>query len=56
MPSEEAHARQARHNRDYLETFDLKTTPFLDWAVTVTFYTALHAIERYFARKGLHPP
>ncbi len=55
MPSEQDHTRQARHNREFLSTFDRDSTPYLDWMVTVVFYTALHVIERYLARKGLHP-
>jgi len=33
---------------------DPATTPFLDWVVTVAFYVALHRIEAWFAKKGLH--
>jgi len=44
-----------QHNREFLSTFDRDATPYLDWMVTVIFYTALHVIERYLAHKGLHP-
>ncbi len=55
MPAESIHARQTQHNEEYLDTFDLGVTPYLDWAVTVMFYTALHYVEWYLATKNLHP-
>jgi len=38
----ENHIRQWRHNRNFISTID---PDFPDWAVTVTFYTALHAVD-----------
>ncbi|MBC8449854.1 MAG: hypothetical protein H8D78_19140 [Chloroflexi bacterium] len=55
MPSERTHHRLVQHNRDFLGTFALDTTPYRDWAVTVMFYAALHLVECYLARKDLHP-
>ena len=52
MPSQRAHAFQVLHNREFLATFDLDNSPFLDWAVTVVFYTAIHLVEQFLARKG----
>lgn len=40
MPT--AHINQWKHNRGFLGLIDPK---FPDWAVTVTFYTALHAVD-----------
>jgi len=54
MPDPQAHLRQARHNRDLIDTLDPATTRFLDWIVTVAFYVALHRVEAWFAGKGLH--
>lgn len=41
MP-EEDHVNQWRHNRAFIS---LIPPEFPDWAVTVTFYTALHAVD-----------
>lgn len=54
MPSENVHRRQAEHNRQFLDWLDLDVTPYLDWAVTVMFYTALHLVEWLLATKGYH--
>lgn len=50
MATEHAHLHQAQHNEQFLATFDLAITPYLDWAVTVTFYAALHYIRALAAR------
>ncbi len=54
MPNVQAHSRQAQHNRNLLATFDPEQTPYLDWIITITFYTALHRIEAWFATKHQH--
>lgn len=38
----QTHLKQWNHNRDFLAQIDPR---FPDWAVTVIFYTALHAID-----------
>jgi len=55
MPSKKDHIEKARHNEDFYSSFDLDTTPFLDWVVNGIFYSALHYVDSYFASKGLHP-
>lgn len=50
MATEQAHLRQAQHNEIFLGEFDLGNTPYLDWAVTVLFYAALHYIRALAAR------
>lgn len=40
MPTD--HIKQWQHNRAFISTIDPQ---FPDWAVTATFYTALHAID-----------
>jgi hypothetical protein len=32
-----------------------RTRIYPDWVVTIAFYTALHSLERYFARRNKHP-
>ena len=50
MATEQAHLRQAQHNEQFLTTLDPAVTPYLDWAVTVIFYAALHYIRALAAR------
>lgn len=54
MPFENVHRRQAEHNKRFLDWLNLDVTPYLDWAVTVMFYTALHLVEWLLATKGYH--
>jgi len=51
MPSFDQHFRQAQHNVEFLESF-YETYKFNDWAITVSFYTAVHIIEAVIAKKG----
>ena len=50
MGTQEQHLGQARHNEGFLGTFDIDSTPYLDWAVTAIFYAALHYIRALGAR------
>lgn len=43
------HLAKARHNERFLQELRLDTTDFLDWAVTVAFYSALHYIDALLA-------
>ena len=49
MASVAAHRAQAQHNEAFLGSLDLRTTPYLDWAVTIIFYAALHYLRALFA-------
>lgn len=42
MASSSSHLQQWKHNREFLPQIPRE---FTDWLVTVTFYTALHAID-----------
>lgn len=55
MPTQQQHLAQAHHNEDFINSFDLQTTPYLDWVVTGIYYTALHYVESYLALQGKHP-
>jgi len=55
MPLQKDHIDKARHNEQFCSSFDLNTTPFLDWVVNGIFYSALHYVDSYFASKNLHP-
>ncbi len=52
MPTKEQHLQQAQHNEAYLATFDLAQSPYLDWAATAAFYSALHYLRALMARYG----
>jgi len=54
MPAEVIHLRQLRHNLDFLRSFYSPATPYPDWAATVAFYVAVHAVEAWLARRGIH--
>ena len=51
MPSFDQHIRQAQHNIEFLESF-YPTYKFNDWAITVSFYTAVHIIEAVIAKRS----
>jgi hypothetical protein len=46
------HIDQWKHNRAFLETIKPE---FSDWLVTVTFYTALHAVDTLLAHDKITP-
>ena len=45
MPTTSEHLARANQNVCFAESFDLKTTPYLDWVVTAYFYAALHLVD-----------
>lgn len=51
MPNQREHNRQYQHNRSLLltETFDLNSTSYYDWVITIAFYSALHLVDRELA-------
>jgi len=54
MPTTERHLWQVVRNRNLLALLDPETTLFLEWVVTVIFYTALHLVEARLAKHNLH--
>jgi rRNA maturation protein Rpf1 len=50
MSSFNQHIRQAQHNIEFLESF-YESYKFNDWAITVSFYTAIHIVEAAIAKK-----
>ena len=54
MPSSLTHRQQAQHNEEFIASFDLDSTPYLDWVVTAIFYAALHFVDSYLAIRGVH--
>lgn len=55
MPSTDEHLKQAKHNEGFVGIFDLETSPYLDWALTSIFYSAIHYVEAALAINGKHP-
>lgn len=56
MPSKNDHKAKAEHDKEFVDSLDLSTTPYLDWAITGLFYAALHYVEAYFATMKRHSP
>ncbi|HEY3081005.1 MAG TPA: hypothetical protein VGM69_14020 [Chloroflexota bacterium] len=62
MPRRSDHVQQARLNRDLAHHLLMVTSgsqpavadPALQWAVTASFYAAVHAVEAHFAQLGVH--
>lgn len=56
MPSTDEHRTRAAQNLSFAQSFDLNTTPYLDWVVTAYFYAALHLVDALLAHKdNFHP-
>jgi uncharacterized protein (UPF0332 family) len=55
MSNVNKHIQQAEKNERFFNNFDLKNTHFLDWAITALFYSALHYVDAYLAKKSQHP-
>ncbi|GFP25688.1 hypothetical protein HKBW3S43_01394 [Candidatus Hakubella thermalkaliphila] len=55
MPSQNEHIRKAIHNKSFFNAFELNTTPYVDWLVTILFYTSLHYVDSKLAQLNFHP-
>lgn len=55
MGSLDEHITKARHNEEFIDSFNLDNSPFLDWVVNGIFYAALHYLDSYFATRNMHP-
>jgi hypothetical protein len=53
LPTKDEHLDKATHNEKLADV--LSQTTFLDWAVTVFFYSALHYTHIILAVNGQHP-
>ena len=53
MPTPKEHRSQAEHNEFLVSQLD---NPFWDWAVTGTFYAALHYVDGFLMTRGIDPP
>lgn len=55
MPETREHLARARNNLAFARSFDIKTTPYLDWVVTAYFYAALHLVDALLREKDRIP-
>ncbi len=49
MPLFDRHLAQAERNERFYNSLDIRTTEFLDWAITALFYSVLHYVDAYLA-------
>lgn len=52
MPTLVEHSEHCQHNIDFLASFLLEHSN--DWAITVMFYTAVHAMEAVLSLENVH--
>jgi uncharacterized protein (UPF0332 family) len=52
MATPREHREKALHNERFLEAQNLPRGEFIDWAVTVLFYSALHWMRALAAQEG----
>lgn len=45
------HLARAQSNLKFAQSFDLKTSPYIDWVPTLYFYAALHLVEALLLHK-----
>jgi len=50
--TKEQHLTKAVENERFAATIDTSTVTGVEWAITVTFYAALHYIQAYLSTRG----
>jgi uncharacterized protein (UPF0332 family) len=56
VPTTSEHRARAEQNLRFAQSFDLDTTPYLDWVVVAYFYAALHLVDALlFEKEHLNP-
>lgn len=45
MSTTREHLARAKQNLQFAQSFELETTPYIDWVVTAYFYAALHLVD-----------
>jgi uncharacterized protein (UPF0332 family) len=53
LPRQQEHISKAERNEKFADT--VSGTAYLDWAVTILFYAALHYVDAILAVSGVHP-
>lgn len=54
MPSKNLHLAVARDNELLASQLNMDGAAARGWASTITFYAALHYVEAFFSKKGIH--
>jgi hypothetical protein len=54
VPSKTDHIAKAQGNETFVSGIELTASANIDWALTATFYAAVHYIEAYLAIAGTH--
>ncbi|MDD2443598.1 MAG: hypothetical protein PHS52_03750 [Desulfotomaculaceae bacterium] len=56
MPTEAKHLSQYSKNKELLSLreFNITTTKYLDWVITIVFYSAIHLVEKELAKMCYH--
>lgn len=54
MPTKHQHQTKAADNEAFADYVDLNQRAAVDWVLTVLFYAAVHYVEAYFAKQGIH--
>lgn len=55
MPDQADHIAQADHNWHLVQYLGPLGSPYSDWVVTGTFYSALHYVDALLAGHNIHP-
>lgn len=55
MPTLQRHLAQAERNERLADAMASATERYMEWEVTVLFYSALHYVDAFLATRGLHP-
>ena len=50
------HKTQSIHNRNVLRHLDTQDNKFVDWKITILFYSALHIVDDYLVANFLPKP
>lgn len=54
MPAQEEHLAVAKRNEEFAQLLAEKTR-YIDWAVTILYYSALHYVDAVLAVSQIHP-
>lgn len=54
MPSKSTHLAVAHDNELLASQLNMDSGPARGWAATISFYSALHYVEAFFSKKGVH--
>jgi uncharacterized protein (UPF0332 family) len=56
VPTSAEHRQRAEHNLQFAQSFNLETTPYIDWVATAYFYAALHWVDALLWKYDRYDP